>query len=245
MIKIENLYRGYGTGDKKVTAVKDLSLEVKKGELFGFLGPNGAGKTTTIKILVGLLKADNGKVYINDIDISKKSLKAKSITGFVPEEPVLYEKMTGMKFFSFIADVYNVPLSRRKSIIELAELFELHDALNDPISVYSHGMRQKVSIISAMLHDPEILIMDEPIIGLDPKASFHFKEKLREYCKMGKTVFFSTHVMEVAERLCDRVGIINKGELLAAAPFAKLREIEGKKNATLEQLFLEMTDEDT
>lgn len=245
MIRIENLYRSYGTGENKVQAVKDLSLEVKKGELFGFLGPNGAGKTTTIKVLVGLLKADEGRVFINDIDVAKQSLKAKSIIGFVPEEPVLYEKMTGMKFFTFIADVYNVPGSGRNIIIELAELFEIRDALNDPISAYSHGMRQKVSLISAMLHDPEIFILDEPIIGLDPKASFNLKEKLKEYCKKGKTVFFSTHVMEVAERLCDRVGIISKGELLAAAPFKKLKEIEGKKSATLEQIFLEMTGEDT
>ena len=245
MIRIRNLSRGYGTGENKIEAVKDLSLEVKKGELFGFLGPNGAGKTTTIKVLVGLLKADEGSVFINDINIAKQSLLAKSMIGFVPEEPVLYEKMTGMKFFSFIADVYNVSGQERKIIYELADLFEISDALNDPISAYSHGMRQKVSLVSAMLHNPEVFILDEPIIGLDPRASFNLKNKLKEYCKKGKTVFFSTHVMEVAERLCDRVGIINKGELLAAAPFMKLKALEGKKNATLEQLFLEMTGENT
>jgi len=245
MIRIENLSRSYGKGKNKIDAVIDLSLEVRKGELFGFLGPNGAGKTTTIKVLVGLLNADEGRVFINNINIDEQSLKAKSIIGYVAEEPIVYEKMTGMKFFSFIADVFKVPESKRKIILELSELFEIQDALNDPISAYSHGMKQKVSLVSALLHDPEVLILDEPIIGLDPKASFNLKEKLKEYCKRGKTVFFSTHVMEVAERLCDRVGIISKGELIAAAPFSKLKAIEGKKNATLEQLFLEMTGEDT
>jgi ABC-2 type transport system ATP-binding protein len=245
MIRIEGLYRSYGKGKSKIEAVKNLSLEVRRGELFGFLGPNGAGKTTTIKVLVGLLKPDKGRVFINDIDIARNRIKAKSIIGFVAEEPILYEKMTGLKFFSFIADVYKVPDKERKIIMELAELFELKDALNDPISSYSHGMRQKVSIISAMLHSPDVYVMDEPIVALDPKAAYNFKETMKEYCQQGRTVFLSTHIMEVAERLCDRVGIIGKGELLAAAPLRKLREIEGKNNATLEQIFLEITGETT
>jgi ABC-2 type transport system ATP-binding protein len=243
MIKIEHVFRSYGKGEQKIEAVKDLTLEVKKGELFGFLGPNGAGKTTTIKMLVGLLAPDSGTIHIRGIDVRKNSLKVKSIIGYVPEEPILYEKMSGIKYFTFIADVFDLRAEQRKTIYELAELFEIREVLNDPISSYSHGMRQKTALITAMLHQPEVFIMDEPIIGLDPKASFHLKEKLKNDCREGKTVFFSTHVMEVAERLCDRVGIINKGELIAADTFKNLRSMGGKKNATLEQLFLEMTGE--
>lgn len=241
MIELQQLSKAYNQG--KVRAVKDLTLTVQKGELFGFLGPNGAGKTTTIKMMVGLLRPDTGRVLLNGIDAGRDPLKAKSIVGYCPDEPVLYDKMTGIRFLSFIADVFGVSGERRAKVLpELAESFEMKDALGEIVTSYSHGMRQKLSLIAALLHDPEILILDEPIVGLDPRAAFTLKEKMKELCARGKTVFFSTHIMEVAERLCDRVGIISRGTLIAAAPLPELRRRAGEESATLERLFLEMTD---
>jgi ABC-2 type transport system ATP-binding protein len=241
MIELKQLSKTYAKG--QVQAVKNLTLEVKKGELFGFLGPNGAGKTTTIKMMVGLLRPDTGQVLFNGIDVRREPLKAKSMLGFCPDEPVLYEKMTGIRFLSFIADVFAIPADVRSvRIQELAETFELKDALGDVITSYSHGMRQKLSLIAALLHDPEVLVLDEPIVGLDPRAAYTLKETMKKLCSAGKTVFFSTHIMEVAERLCDRVGIINRGELVAAAPLEELRARAGEESATLEKLFLSMTD---
>ena len=242
MIELQQLSKAYNKG--KVQAVKDLTLTVQKGELFGFLGPNGAGKTTTIKMMVGLLRPDTGRVLLNGIDAGRDPLKAKSIVGYCPDEPVLYDKMTGIRFLSFIADVFGVSGERRAKVLpELAESFEMKDALGEIVTSYSHGMRQKLSLIAALLHDPEILILDEPIVGLDPRAAFTLKEKMKDLCVRGKTVFFSTHIMEVAERLCDRVGIISRGTLVAAAPLPELRRRAGEESATLESLFLEMTDE--
>jgi ABC-2 type transport system ATP-binding protein len=242
MIELQQLSKAYNQG--KVQAVKDLDLTVQKGELFGFLGPNGAGKTTTIKMMVGLLRPDTGRVFLNGIDAGREPLDAKSIVGYCPDEPVLYDKMTGIRFLSFIADVFGVSGERRARVLpELAESFEMRDALGEIVASYSHGMRQKLSLIAALLHDPEILILDEPIVGLDPRAAFTLKEKMKELCGRGKTVFFSTHIMEVAERLCDRVGIISRGTLVAAAPLEELRRRAGEESATLERLFLEMTDE--
>ena len=244
MIELQQLSKAYNKG--KVQAVKDLTLTVQKGELFGFLGPNGAGKTTTIKMMVGLLRPDTGRVLLNGIDAGRDPLKAKSIVGYCPDEPVLYDKMTGIRFLSFIADVFGVSGERRAKVLpELAESFEMKDALGEIVTSYSHGMRQKLSLIAALLHDPEILILDEPIVGLDPRAAFTLKEKMKELCARGKTVFFSTHIMEVAERLCDRVGIISRGTLIAAAPLEELRRRSGEHGATLEKLFLEMTDDVT
>jgi ABC-2 type transport system ATP-binding protein len=242
MIELLKLSKTYNKG--KVQAVRNLSLKVQKGELFGFLGPNGAGKTTTIKMIVGLLRPDNGQVLLNGIDARREPLKAKSIVGYCPDDPVLYDKMTGIRFLCFIADVFGLPAERRAvRIEELAETFEMKEALGDIIASYSHGMKQKMSLIASLLHDPEIFILDEPIVGLDPRAAFTLKETMRRLCGKGKTVFFSTHIMEVAERLCDRVGIISHGELVAAAPLEELRRRAGEENATLEKLFLEMTDE--
>lgn len=243
MIQLKNLSKSYTKSKNKVDAVKNLSLNIEKGELFGFLGPNGAGKTTTIKMIIGLLNPDQGEITINGTDALKNRLAAKKMIGFVPEEPLLYDKMRGGDFLSFIADVYEVESAKRSYITELAELFEIKDKLGDSISSYSHGMRQKTAIIAALLHDPEVLILDEPIIGLDPKASFNLKDKLKEFCSRGKTVFFSTHVMEVAEKLCHRVGIIRKGELLAAAPFEELKKQSAHPGTSLEEIFLELTDE--
>lgn len=238
MIEIKAISKKYG---EKV-AVRNLDLVVEKGKIFGFLGPNGAGKTTTIKMLVGLLKADTGDILVNGVDVRKDSLTAKSIIGYVPDEPVVYDKMTGMDYLKFIQTMYSV--SSPDKIKELADRFEMTDKLGAYISSYSHGMKQKISVISALCHDPEILILDEPIQGLDPKGAFTLKEMLREHADKGKTVLFSTHVMEVAERLCDIVGIIKEGTIVAKAPFEELKERAGASgNATLEKIFLELTDE--
>ncbi len=241
MIRLENVSKRYGKNGPN--ALNSLTLTVERGELFGFLGPNGAGKTTTIKILVGLLRPDAGRAEVDGIDCLRNPLEVKRRIGYVPDEPLLYENLTGARFLAFIADVYEVPVGERKIIAELAEQFELERQLDERISAYSHGMRQKLSIIGALLHDPEVFILDEPIVGLDPRASFVLKEKMRELCSRGGTVFFSTHVMEVAERLCDRVGIIRAGQMIAAGPLAELRRTAGEADATLEKLFLELTDE--
>jgi len=242
VIELQQLSKAYNKG--QVQAVRNLTLVVRKGELFGFLGPNGAGKTTTIKMAVGLLRPDTGRVLLDGIDARADPLRAKAILGYCPDEPALYDKMTGIRFLSFIADVFGVPGEARAARIQrLVETFELKEALGEIIASYSHGMRQKLSVISALLHDPDILILDEPIVGLDPRAAYTLKETMRDLCRQGKTVFFSTHIMEVAERLCDRVGIISRGELLAAAPLEELRRKAGEESATLEKLFLEMTDE--
>jgi len=243
MIELRNLSKTYNKG--AVQAVKNLSLTVGTGELFGFLGPNGAGKTTTIKMIVGLLRPDTGQVLLNGMDTRGHAMAAKAMLGYCPDDPILYDKMTGIRFLSFIADAYGLSAAERGARVdELMERFEMKDALGEAITSYSHGMRQKLSLMSALIHDPQILILDEPIVGLDPRAAFALKETMKELCAKGKTVFFSTHIMEVAERLCDRVGIVSHGELVAAAPLEELRTKAGEKNATLERLFLEMTNED-
>ena len=241
MIQLAGLCKSYDRG--KVRAVDDLSLTVDTGEVFGFLGPNGAGKTTTIKLMVGLLRPDRGTVLLDGVDAHERPLQAKAMVGYAPDEPLVYEKMRGMAFLSFIADVFGVPQERRSVIQELAERFELGGALPEPVASYSHGMRQKLSIIACLLHDPAIFILDEPIVGLDPRAAFTLKEMLRDHARRGRTVFFSTHVMEVAERLCDRVGIIHRGRMIAVGPLEELRGRAGEADATLEQIFLSMTDE--
>jgi ABC-2 type transport system ATP-binding protein len=242
VIAVENLVKSYSRDERR--ALDGLSLDVKPGELYGFLGPNGAGKTTTIKIIVGLLRPDSGSATVAGVDVLSNPLEVKRRIGYVPDEPLLYENMTGIRFLSFIADVFEVPGDQRGQILDLAQEFELRDALGDRISSYSHGMKQKVAIIGALLHDPDVFILDEPIVGLDPQSSFLLKETMRRQCAKGKTVFFSTHVMEVAERLCDRVGIIRRGELIAEGPLDELRERAGKTDATLESLFLELTHAD-
>lgn len=241
MIELEGVSKTYGAAEKP--AVDNLTLRIAPGEIFGFLGPNGAGKTTTINMMTGLLKADGGTIRIAGKDILSDPLGVKSAIGFVPDTPVLYDRMSGMKFLSFIADAFSVPAENRSRIEELAEEFELRDALHEPISSYSHGMKQKVSIIAAFLHDPRVLILDEPIQGLDPHSAFTLKEKMKNACSAGKTVFFSTHVMEVAERLCHRVGIISRGSMIAEGPLSDLRTTAGTDDATLENLFLELTDD--
>jgi ABC-2 type transport system ATP-binding protein len=240
MLKIQNLSKTYGKG--KVKAVDNISLEVRPGEIFGFLGPNGAGKTTTIKMIVGLLKPDNGKVFLDNIDVWENPMEAKMNISFVPDTPEVYDKLKGIEYLNFIADVYGIPEDIRQDRIEkYLDIFELRNAIGDFIGSYSHGMKQKLVLISALIHDPKLFILDEPMVGLDPKASFHLKEIMRQRCNEGKTVFFSTHVLEVAEKLCDRIAIINRGKIIALGTMDELRKHSEEKES-LENIFLELTE---
>jgi ABC-2 type transport system ATP-binding protein len=224
--------------------VRNLDLEVKPGEIFGFLGPNGAGKTTTIKMIVGLLRADQGKVLVNGHDLRTEAIAAKRSMGFVPDKPDLYPRLTGLEFLNLIGDVYGVDSpTRRKRLDHYLEMFQLTEAVGDLIQSFSRGMQQKLALTGALLHAPALFILDEPMVGLDPKSSHLFKEVMRNHVKQGNTVFFSTHVLEVAEQLCHRVGIINQGELVACGTMAELRRSPRHAGSSLEKLFLELTDE--
>ncbi len=239
MIDIRNVTKSYNNG--AIKAVDDLSLEVKKGEIFGFIGPNGAGKTTTIKVIVGLLNPNKGSVLINGIDIMKQSIQAKRMIGYVPDNPLLYDRLTGTEYLNFMADIYGVPTDvRRERIENYLSMFELEDAAPDLIKSYSHGMKQKIALTGALIHNPDVWILDEPMVGLDPKSSHILKNQMREHCDKGNTVFFSTHVLEVAEKLCDRVGIIHKGRLIAIGTMDELRH--GDIKESLENIFLELTE---
>lgn len=240
MLKITNLTKSYNKG--AVKAVDDVSFQVKPGEIFGFLGPNGAGKTTTINMIVGLLKPDKGTILVDNIDVQKESLKAKSIISFVPDNPEIYTKLDGIEYLNFIGDVFGVAADKRKERIEYySEMFNINDALGDIIESYSRGMRQKLALTAALLSDPRLFILDEPMVGLDPKSSFNLKEIMRKMCDNGSSVFFSTHVMEVAENLCDRIAIINKGKIIAFGTMEELRA-NAKESGTLEKIFLELTE---
>ena len=239
MIKIENVSKSYVKGKK---SIDDLNLEIKNGEIFGFLGPNGAGKTTTIKMITGILNPDEGDILIDDKSITKEPLEAKKQFGFVPDSPDMFLKLKGIEYLNFLADIYEVPNDVRKEKIEgLTKKFEIYDDLNSEIQSYSHGMRQKIVICGVLLNNPKNWILDEPMTGLDPKSSHDLKEMMREHCKNGNTVFFSTHVLEVAEKLCDRVGIINKGKLVFVGTFEEMQN-KFKENKSLEDLFLEITE---
>jgi ABC-2 type transport system ATP-binding protein len=238
MIEINGVSKSYGGGTKK--AVDNLSLTVKPGEIFGFLGPNGAGKTTTLKMIVGLLRPDSGSVRINGYDITTQPLEAKRQMAFVPDTPEVYEKLTGLEYLNFIGDIYNVPVSQRGERIErFAETFELTGALGERISAYSHGMQQKLVLISALLHNPPVWILDEPMVGLDPRSAHTLKELMAEHTRNGNTLFFSTHVLEVAEKLCDRVAIIKQGRIIACGTIEELRQ--NQSGESLEEIFLELT----
>ena len=241
MIKIENVSKSYVKGKK---SIDDLNLEIKNGEIFGFLGPNGAGKTTTIKMITGILNPDEGDILIDGKSIQKEPLEAKKNFGFVPDSPDMFFKLKGIEYLNFLADIYEVPNEKRKERIEiLTKKFEIYNDLNSEIQSYSHGMRQKIVICGVLLNNPKNWILDEPMTGLDPKSSYDLKEMMREHAKMGNTVFFSTHILEVAEKLCDRVGIINKGKLVFVGTFDEMKD-KFKENASLEQLFLEITDDE-
>ncbi|EOD01624.1 ABC transporter ATP-binding protein [Caldisalinibacter kiritimatiensis] len=240
MLKIENVSKSYNKG--QIKAVDNISIHAKSGEIFGFLGPNGAGKTTTIKMVVGLLKPDSGKIYVNGVDNQKDSIKAKSFISYVPDAPEVYDRLTGIEYLNFMADVYGVSKEERAERIEkYLEIFKLKDAINDPIKSYSHGMQQKVVLIGALIHDPQLFILDEPMVGLDPKSAFDLKEIMRKRCEEGKTVFFSTHVLEVAEKICDRIAIINKGKIIAQGTMEELKQQSVNKES-LENIFLELTE---
>ncbi len=231
--------KSYNKG--KVKAVDDLSLSVRPGEIFGFLGPNGAGKTTTIKMMVGLLKADSGTISINGYSIEREPIAVKQSISYVPDNPEVYEKLTGIEYLNFLGDVYGVPAAaRRERIARFLDLFGLTGAVNNLIQSYSHGMRQKIVLIGALLHEPQVFILDEPMVGLDPKSSHSLKEYMKEHCAGGRTVFFSTHILEVAEKLCHRIGIIHQGRLIACGTMEELRE--QSRDKSLENIFLELTE---
>jgi ABC-2 type transport system ATP-binding protein len=232
MLKIEHLTKEYG--EKK--AVDDLSLEIESGEIYGFIGHNGAGKTTTLKSVVGILKFDAGEIYIDGESVQAAPLVCKKKIAYIPDNPDLYEFMSGIKYLNFIADVYGVGANQRQEKIrKYADLFEITADLAQPIAAYSHGMKQKLAIISAWLHDPKLIIMDEPFVGLDPKAAHILKGMMRELCDEGGAIFFSTHVLEVAEKLCDKVAIIKGGKLIRCGT---MEEVKG--DDSLEDVFLEL-----
>lgn len=238
MIQINNVTKIY-SGTK--VAVKDLTLEVEEGKITGFIGPNGAGKTTTLKMITGILKATQGDISVNGHDIQKEPLVTKEQFGFVPDSPDMFLRLKGIEYLNFMGDVYNVDPKDRKSRIEnLAERFEMQDALSDKILSYSHGMRQKIVIMGVLIHNPPVWILDEPLTGLDPKSAFALKEMMKEHAAQGKTVLFSTHVLEVAERLCDQIAIINKGELVYSGTLDSLKQ-KYEEGESLENIFLEIT----
>lgn len=235
MLKIEHLTKQYG--EKK--AVDDLSLHIQPGEIYGFIGHNGAGKTTTLKSVVGILQFEQGEITIDGYSIRTEPLVCKKELAYIPDNPDLYDFMTGIKYLNFIADVFGVDeKSRQDRIRKYADLFELTADLGQPIAAYSHGMKQKLAIISAWLHDPKLIIMDEPFVGLDPKASHLLKGMMREVCDNGGAIFFSTHVLEVAEKLCDKVAIIKGGKLIRSGT---MEEVKG--DDSLEEVFLELEGE--
>ncbi len=235
MLRIEHLTKNYG--EKK--AVDNLSLHIRPGEIYGFIGHNGAGKTTTIKACCGILQYDSGEIWVDGISMRENPLDCKKKIAYIPDNPDLYEFMSGIQFLNFVADIYGVSASdRQERIRRYADTFELTNDLGQPISAYSHGMKQKLAIISALIHAPKLVIMDEPFVGLDPKASHLLKEIMREICNQGGAIFFSTHVLEVAERLCDKVAIIKNGRLIRSGT---MEEVKG--DASLETVFLELEGE--
>ena len=232
MLKIINLSKSY----KNKKAIENISIEVDKGEVFGFIGHNGAGKTTTIKAIVGIHNFEEGDVLINSKSIKENPIECKKDIAYIPDNPDIYESLTGIQYLNFIADIFKVSKNEREEKIKYySEQFEINKALGDLISSYSHGMKQKLVIISALIHSPKVLILDEPFVGLDPKASFILKEIMREFCNNGGSIFFSTHVLEVAEKICDKIGIIKGGKLMA---YGKINEVIGDKS--LENIFMEM-----
>ena len=239
MIKIENVTKSYIRGKK---SVNNINLEIKDGEIFGFLGPNGAGKTTTIKMITGILNPDQGDIYIDGKSIKKEPIEAKKAFGFVPDSPDMFLKLKGIEYLNFLAQIYEVPEKEKKERIQkLTKKFEIYNNLNEQIESYSHGMRQKIVICGALLNNPKNWILDEPMTGLDPKSSFDLKEMMKEHSRKGNAVFFSTHILEVAEKLCDRVGIINNGKLAFVGTLDEMKA-QFNENTSLEKLFLEITE---
>ena len=237
LIQTSHLVKRFG--DK--TAVEDVSFEVFGGEVFGFLGPNGAGKTTTIKMIVGLLRPTSGTVNVSGFDVQTQPLQAKAVSGYVPDTPNLYPKLSGRELLRFVGDLYEMDrgqVARRSE--ELFRLFELEGAADDPLDSYSHGMQQKAALACALIHDPKVLVLDEPTVGLDPRSARLIKDMLRQMADRGAAVFLSTHILEIAERMCDRIGIIDKGKLIAVGSMDELRTL-GAGEASLEDIFLNLT----
>ena len=235
MLTIQNLVKSYGNGPR---AVDGLSLTVEAGDIYGFIGHNGAGKTTTLKCISGILPFDEGEIFIDGIDIRKEPMAAKRIMRYIPDNPDLYTFLTGTGYLNFLCDIYGIDeATRRERIAKYAQLFEIESKLGDLVGSYSHGMCQKLALIGALIQQPKLLMLDEPFVGLDPKASHTLKEIMRELTETGTAIFFSTHVLEVAEKLCNRIAIIKNGRLIAAGP---MEEVRG--NQSLEELFLELTD---
>jgi ABC-2 type transport system ATP-binding protein len=238
LIETSHLFKRFG--DK--TAVKDVSFTVQGGEVFGFLGPNGAGKTTTIKMIVGLLQPSEGRVRVAGCDVQAEPLQAKAASGYVPDTPNLYAKLTGRELLRFVGDLYNLDRTQvAHRIEELLRVLDLKEAADHTIDSYSHGMQQKASLAAALMHDPKVLVLDEPTVGLDPKSARLIKDILRQMADRGAAVFLSTHILEIAERMCDRIGIINKGELVAVGTMDELRAAGKAGSASLEDIFLGLT----
>lgn len=236
MLRIEHLTKKYG--DFK--AVDDLSLHIERGHIYGFIGHNGAGKTTTLKSIVGILPYDEGEIYIDGKSMKDNVMECKKMMAYIPDNPDLYEYLTGIQYLNFVADVYQVSQNDRElRIHKYADMMELTSDLAQPISAYSHGMKQKLAVIAAFIHQPKLIVMDEPFVGLDPKASHLLKQIMREHCDLGGAIFFSTHVLEVAEKLCDRIAIIKQGKLIVSG---RTQEVVG--NESLENVFLELENED-
>ncbi|MGE5775903.1 MAG: ABC transporter ATP-binding protein, partial [Chloroflexota bacterium] len=238
LIETRNLVKKYGD----FVAVNNVSFDVRSGEVFGFLGPNGAGKTTTIKMIVGLLQPTSGTVNVAGYDVQSQSRLAKASCGYVPDTPNLYAKLTGRELLRFVGDLYD--LDRKQSarrLEELLRMFELANAADDTVDSYSHGMQQKASLAAALMHDPKVLVLDEPTVGLDPKSARLIKDILRQLADRGAAIMLSTHILEIAERMCDRIGIINKGQLIAAGTMDELRTLDKTGQASLEDIFLSLT----
>ena len=236
MLQINHYTKQYSADGPK--AVDDLSLHIKPGEIYGFLGHNGAGKTTTIKACCGLLDFTEGEILVNGMSIKKQPLECNKIMSYIPDNPDLYEFMSGIRYLNFVGDVYGVPTDMREKRIAVANDMGITDALAEKVASYSHGMKQKLAIVAALMHDPKLLIMDEPFVGLDPKAAFILKKFMRTFCDNGGAIFFSTHVLEVAEKLCDKIAIIKGGKLLADGDIETVRG-----NESLEEVFLELVDD--
>lgn len=238
MLDIRNYSKSYGGGKK---ACDDVTISVESGDIYGFIGHNGAGKSTTIRAVVGVLDFEKGEIFIDGHSVKDDPMACKKITAYIPDNPDLYENLTGIQYLNFIADVFEIDGNKRQKLIQkYADMFEITDALGDAISSYSHGMKQKVAIISALIHEPKLLVLDEPFVGLDPKASFTLKQIMHDMCEQGTAVFFSTHVLDVAEKLCNKVAIIKQGRIIASGSMEELT-----KGQSLEEVFLEVEDEET
>lgn len=241
MLEIQHYSKTYCEGKK---AADDVSLTIESGDIYGFIGHNGAGKTTTIRAVVGVLDFTEGEIYIDGHSVKDEPMECKKVTAYIPDNPDLYENLTGLQYLNFVADVFDISAADREARIKkYADMFEITDSLGDQISSYSHGMKQKVAIISALIHEPKLMVLDEPFVGLDPKASFTLKEVMREMCRNGSAIFFSTHVLDVAEKLCNKVAIIKKGKIIATGTMEEITEGHSLEEAFLGDTFAEANHE--